>query len=407
MFVDLRGFTAFTDAAEPEEVQGVLGEFHATMGALITRFQGTIDRFAGDGILMFFNDPIAVPDAPRRAAAMALDMQAQFAPLRARWSQLGYDLDLGIGIAKGFATLGAFGYESRFDYSAIGGVVNLAARLCDEAARADPDRPAQPARRSTASRRSRRSERSRSKATYSLFRRSGYRRWCDVAGVVIGALRTVRNEVRRDARTGAGSRRTFVAATGALAALAAGVRAQPRPVIGFLNSATPQLYEFNVAAFREGLQEAGFIDGKNLTIEFRWAEGHYDRLPVLARELVDRGVAAIAATGDVSSAQAAQAATRTTPIVFTIGGDPVKFGLVESYNRPGRNLTGINLISSAMGGKRVELLHELAPRSAIALPMNPDNPNAARAARCARSRAGARALHVLLNATAAISTVRS
>ena len=134
VFADLRGFTAFTDAAEPEEVQAVLREFHATMGALITRFEGTIDRFAGDGILIFFNDPIAVPDAPRRAAAMALDMQTQFAPMRMRWSQLGYDLDLGIGIAKGFATLGAFGYESRFDYSAIGGVVNLAARLCDEAA---------------------------------------------------------------------------------------------------------------------------------------------------------------------------------------------------------------------------------------------------------------------------------
>src|SRR6476620_3285908 len=93
-------------------------------------------------------------------------------------------------------------------------------------------------------------------------------------------------KVRRDARTGTVSRRTFIVATGALAALAAGVRAQPRPVIGFLNSATPQLYEFNVAAFREGLQD-GFIDGKNLTIEFRSAEGSYDRLPVLARELVD------------------------------------------------------------------------------------------------------------------------
>ena len=133
VFADLRGFTAFTDAAEPEEVQAMLREFHAAMGALITRFEGTIDRFAGDGILIFFNDPIAVPDAPKRAAAMALDMQAQFAPMRARWSQLGYDLDLSIGMAKGFATLGAFGYESRFDYSAIGAVVNLAARLCDEA----------------------------------------------------------------------------------------------------------------------------------------------------------------------------------------------------------------------------------------------------------------------------------
>ena len=133
VFVDLRGFTAFTDSAEPEEVQAVLLEYHAAMGALISKFEGTLDRFAGDGILIFFNDPLAVPDAPRRAAIMALDMQAQFDPLRARWTKLGYDLDLSIGIAKGFATLGAFGYESRFDYSAIGGVVNLAARLCDEA----------------------------------------------------------------------------------------------------------------------------------------------------------------------------------------------------------------------------------------------------------------------------------
>ena len=134
VFVDLRGFTAFTDAAEPEEVQAVLREYHTTMGPLINQFEGTVDRFAGDGILLFFNDPLPVPDAAQRASAMALAMQSQFAPLRARWAKLGYDLDLGIGIAKGFATLGAFGYEQRFDYSAIGGVVNLAARLCDEAA---------------------------------------------------------------------------------------------------------------------------------------------------------------------------------------------------------------------------------------------------------------------------------
>lgn len=134
VFVDLRGFTAFTDSAEPEEVQSVLREYHATMGPLISEFEGTLDRFAGDGILVFFNDPLPVPDAPRRAATMALRMQAQFQPLRHRWSKLGYELDLGVGIAKGFATLGAFGYEGRFDYSAIGGVVNLAARLCGEAA---------------------------------------------------------------------------------------------------------------------------------------------------------------------------------------------------------------------------------------------------------------------------------
>ena len=133
VFVDLCGFTAFTDAAEPEEVQAVLREYHSTMGALISKSEGTLDRFAGDGILIFFNDPLPIPDAAQRAGAMALEMQRQFAALRARWAKLDYDLDLSIGIAKGFATLGAFRYEGRFDYSAIGGVVNLAARLCGEA----------------------------------------------------------------------------------------------------------------------------------------------------------------------------------------------------------------------------------------------------------------------------------
>jgi class 3 adenylate cyclase len=133
VFTDLRGFTAFTDASEPEEVEAVLREYHSAMGAIITRYEGTIDRFAGDGILIFFNDPLPHPDAARRAALTTLDMQAAFAPLRARWLKLGYDLDLGIGIAHGYATLGAFGFEGRWDYSAIGGVVNLAARLCAEA----------------------------------------------------------------------------------------------------------------------------------------------------------------------------------------------------------------------------------------------------------------------------------
>jgi class 3 adenylate cyclase len=133
VFVDLRGFTAFTDSAEPEEVESVLREYHATMGALIAEYEGTLDRFAGDGILIFFNDPLPVPDSAMRSASMALRMQDQFRPLRAKWSKLGYELDLGIGIAQGFATLGAFGYEGRFDYSAIGSVVNLADRLCREA----------------------------------------------------------------------------------------------------------------------------------------------------------------------------------------------------------------------------------------------------------------------------------
>jgi adenylate cyclase len=133
VFVDLRGFTAFTDTTEPEEVQAVLHDYHAAMGPLITEHEGTLDRFAGDGILVFFNDPLPVSEPPRRAARMALAMRERFAVLREQWLDNGYDLDLGIGIARGYATLGAFGFEGRFDYSAIGGVVNLAARLCGEA----------------------------------------------------------------------------------------------------------------------------------------------------------------------------------------------------------------------------------------------------------------------------------
>jgi adenylate cyclase len=133
VFVDLRGFTAFTDAAEPEEVEAVLRDYQAAMGGVAIEYNATLDRFAGDGILIFFNDPLPISEPGRHAATMALTMQARFAPLRARWSALGYDLDLGIGIAQGFATLGAFGFEGRWDYSAIGSVVNLASRLSDEA----------------------------------------------------------------------------------------------------------------------------------------------------------------------------------------------------------------------------------------------------------------------------------
>jgi class 3 adenylate cyclase len=133
VFLDLRGFTAFTDTAEPEEVQSVLRDYHAAMGSLVTAHEGTLDRFAGDGILAFFNDPLPIPDPGRRAATMALAMQARFADIKARWQKLGYDLDLGIGIASGYATVGAFGFEGRWDYTAIGSVVNLADRLCREA----------------------------------------------------------------------------------------------------------------------------------------------------------------------------------------------------------------------------------------------------------------------------------
>ena len=133
VFVDLRGFTAFTETAEPEEVMGVLREYHAAMGRLILAHEGTLERFTGDGIMVFFNDPVPVPDAAPRAVRMALRMQAEVAQLAQGWQRRGYALSMGVGIAMGFATIGAIGFEGRIDYGAIGTVTNLAARLCAEA----------------------------------------------------------------------------------------------------------------------------------------------------------------------------------------------------------------------------------------------------------------------------------
>jgi class 3 adenylate cyclase/CheY-like chemotaxis protein len=133
VFCDLRGFTAFSETAEPEEVMNVLGEFHAELGKLIFEFGGTLERFAGDALMMFFNDPFPTPDAPLKAVRMAVAMQERVAGLQAGWRKRGHDLALGIGIAVGFATLGRIGFEGRFDYGAVGSVVNLAARLCGEA----------------------------------------------------------------------------------------------------------------------------------------------------------------------------------------------------------------------------------------------------------------------------------
>jgi class 3 adenylate cyclase len=133
MFFDLRGFTAFTGSAEPEEVMSVLGEFHAEIGKMLQVYQGTLERFAGDGVMIFFNDPVPVPDAVDQAVRMACAMRERFKELHAVWNKLGHELDLGVGIAQGFATLGAIGYEGRWDYAAIGAVTNLAARLCGEA----------------------------------------------------------------------------------------------------------------------------------------------------------------------------------------------------------------------------------------------------------------------------------
>ena len=150
------------------------------------------------------------------------------------------------------------------------------------------------------------------------------------------------------------------------------------PLIGFLNSASPVTYRFMADAFREGLVQAGFVEGRNVQIEERWANGDYNALPALAKELVAKGATAIAATGDVASAHAAQGASATVPIVFTIGGDPVRFRLVESYSRPGGNITGIAFVPNQLGAKRVQLLRDLMPKvSRIGLLMNPDNPNVA------------------------------
>jgi adenylate cyclase len=133
VFLDLRGFTAFTETADPEEVMGVLAEYHAAMGRLILEFEGTLERFTGDGIMVFFNDPVPIPDPALRATRMALAMQREVAQLAARWRKRGHALQMGVGIAQGFATLGGIGFPGRIDYGAIGTVTNLAARLCGEA----------------------------------------------------------------------------------------------------------------------------------------------------------------------------------------------------------------------------------------------------------------------------------
>ena len=132
-FLDLRGFTAFAEAAEPEEVMAVLREYHAEMGKLIVEHEGTLERFTGDGMMVFFNDPVQVANPGERAVRMALAMRERVVGLVEKWRGLGYELDLGIGIAQGYATIGAIGFEGRWDYGAIGSVTNLASRLCGTA----------------------------------------------------------------------------------------------------------------------------------------------------------------------------------------------------------------------------------------------------------------------------------
>jgi putative ABC transport system substrate-binding protein len=193
-------------------------------------------------------------------------------------------------------------------------------------------------------------------------------------------------------------RRAFLS-FGVLAMFASRGRAQTPavPVIGFLNSGSPEPFAPYIAALRAGLQETGFVEGRNVAIEFRWARGRYELLPELARDLVDRRVALIVATGGDPSAKAATAATSTIPIVFGAGDDVTLSGLVDSLNRPGRNATGISLLAAELEAKRLELLSELVPHARkIAVLVNPDLAYAERQARAVQDAARLREQQVFV-----------
>jgi ABC-type uncharacterized transport system substrate-binding protein len=173
-------------------------------------------------------------------------------------------------------------------------------------------------------------------------------------------------------------RREFITLLGGAAAMwpVAAWAQQPAPVVGVLAAPASEPLRNQITAFRQGMSQSGYIEGENVTVEYRWAEGHYDRLPAMADELIASGAAVIVALAPAAAA-AAKAGTATIPIVFVIGADPVELGLVRSLNEPGGNITGVNFLINALGGKRLQLIRELVPTAnAIGLLVNPSAPGA-------------------------------